>query len=645
MVSAHEGDPIMRGQLALAGAIAFSVSLAAGHAAPSGSKAVNKPVAVDHPEPMWNLGDLYHSPEAWTAAREKLKTEAQTLDRLKGTFGNSAKDMLAALDKMSHVRRESNRLSVYATLKADEDVRIAANQERQQAASALQTLIGEKEAWVTPEIIAVGAEKVKRFESESPDLARRFGLFLDNALRSAPHTLSLESENVIAATGDVLNQPNNIYSQLSNGELPFPPLTLSDGTKIERLDQAAYSKYRQAPVRADRKKVFDAFWATFHKYEGTFGQTLNTQVLGETFSAKVRRFPNSLAAATFPDNMPEAVYRMLVAQANAGLPSMVRYLKLRKKLLGIKGDLAYYDVYPTMFKPDHPLHFSVADAERIGLDVTAAYGSEYTTLLHKGFGGRWMDVYPRPGKASGAYMNGAAYDVHPYLHLNHNDDYQSLSTFVHEWGHGVHTLLSDKTQPYETSDYSTFIAETASIANEMLLNDYMVAHAKTKNEKLYYLGEGVELIRQTFFRQTMFAEYQLALHEQVEKGNQLTGAKMTEMYCGLLRKYYGEAEGAMKIDPSYCIEWAFIPHFYYGFYVYQYATSMAGAAQFTVAIEHEGAPARERFIAMLKAGGSDYPYRLYKKAGLDMATPEPYQALVKRMNRLMDDIDRLLAEK
>jgi oligoendopeptidase F len=635
----------MRGHLALAGALLFSVSLAVGYAAPSGSKSVNKSVDVDHTEPMWNLGDLYASPEAWTAARDKLKAEAQTLERLKGTLGNSAKDMLAALDEMSRVQKESNRLSVYATLKADEDVRIAANQERQQAASALQTLIAEKEAWVTPEIIAIGAEKAKRFGSESPELARRFGFFLDNALRSAPHTLGLEAENVIAATGDVLNQPNNIFSQLSNGELPFPSITLSDGTKVSRLDQAAYTKYRQALVRADRKKVFDAFWSTFHSYESTFGQTLNTQVLGEIFSAKVRHFPNSLAAATFPDNMPETVYRTLVAQANANLPSMVRYLKLRKRLLGIKDDLAYYDVYPSMFTLDHPLHFSVADSERIGLAVTSAYGPDYTAMLQKGFGGRWMDVYPRPGKASGAYMNGSAYDVHPYLHLNHNDDYQSLSTFVHEWGHAVHTLLADGTQPYDTSNYSTFIAETASISNEMLLNDYMVAHAKNKNEKLYYLGEGLELIRGTFFRQTMFAEFQLALHEEVEKGNQLTGAKMTEMYCGLLRKYYGEAEGAMKIDPAYCVEWAFIPHFYYGFYVYQYATSMAGAAQFTAAIEREGAPARERFIAMLKAGGSDYPYTLYKKAGLDMATPEPYQALAKRMNRIMNDIDRLLAEK
>jgi oligoendopeptidase F len=266
-------------------------------------------------------------------------------------------------------------------------------------------------------------------------------------------------------------------------------------------------------------------------------------------------------------------------------------------------------------------------------------------MLRRGFSGRWMDVLPREGKAGGAYMNGSAYDVHPFLHLNHNYDYESLSTLVHEWGHAVHTLLDDETQPYETSNYSTFIAETASIGNEMLLNDYMVAHAQSKNEKLFYLGEGLELIRATFFRQTMFAEFQLQIHDELEQGRALSGARMTELYCSLLKKFHGDAEGVMKIDPAYCIEWAFIPHFYYGFYVWQYATSMAGAAQFADAIEHEGAPARDRFIAMLKAGGSDYPYALYKRAGLDMATPQPYQALLARMNRIMDQIDALEAAK
>jgi len=608
-------------------------------------------VAADTEKPsvspayMWDLGDLYASPAAWTAAHDKILAETNKLDGYKGTLGKSAADMLTALDAISAAHKEVDRLNVYAALKGDEDVTVAPNQERVQQAQALASTLAEKTSWLTPEILVVGAEKVKSFEVQSPDLTRRFGFLLDNILRSAPHTLGAEAEGVMASAGNVLAQPDNIYSQLSNGELPFPPLTLSDGTKIDRLDQAAYTNYRQAANREDRKKVFDAFWGTWQKYEGTFGADLNTQVLGEEFDAKVRHFPNALSDALFADNMPEAVYRQLVAQANAGLPTLHRYLKLRKKLLGVKDELAYYDLYPAMFTLKTPLHFTVEDSEHIALDVTSVYGPEYTAMLTKGFSGRWMNVLPQKGKASGAYMNGSAYDVHPYLLLNHNYDYESLSTLTHEWGHAVHTLLDDKTQPYEKSNYSTFIAETASISNEMLLNDYMVAHAKSKEEKLYYLGQGLELIRTTFFRQTMFGEFQLAIHEEVEKGHALSGKHLSDIYCGLLKHYYGADKGVTKIDPAYCVEWEFIPHFYYGFYVYQYATSMAGAAAFTRDIENKKPGARDRFIAMLKAGGSDYPYTLYKKAGLDMASPSPYQALVARMNHLMDEIDALEAQK
>jgi oligoendopeptidase F len=602
-------------------------------------------LAADSVAPgMWDLSDLYPTPAAWTAAHDKLLAQANTLDRYKGTLGKSPQAMLAALSAYSDVRKESARLNTYASLKGDEDVRVSENQERQSSANALGTIIGEKTAWLTPEIIAIGSKKVLTFEAKSPELKKRFAFFLDNALRYAPHTLSTESEGVMAAAGDVLGQPNAIYSQLANGELPRPQVTLSDGTKVT-LDQAAYSKYRTSANRADRKKVFDAFWPSFTAFQGTFGDTLSTQVMGEVLDAKVRHFPDSLADATFADNMPETVYRELVAEANKNLPTLHRYLALRKKALGITDDLHYYDLYVPIFSPPNPPKFSVEDAEKIALDVDAIYGPEYVGFLKRGFSGHWMNVYPHPGKANGAYMNGSAYDVHPYLLFNNSDDYESLSTFVHEWGHAMHTLLDDETQNFENSNYSTFIAETASIGNEMLLNDYMVAHAKDDAEKEFYLGQGLELIRTTFFRQTMFAEFQLALHEEIEKGNTLSGAKMTDMYCGLLKKYYGDAQGAMKVDPAYCVEWAFIPHFYYGFYVYQYATSMAGAAQFADAIEHEGAPARDRYIRMLKAGGSDYPYSLYKQAGLDMTSPAPYEALVARMNKLMDQIEAIEAKK
>jgi oligoendopeptidase F len=595
---------------------------------------------ADNPAYVWDLIDLYPSPEAWAVERDRIKAQAESLAKYAGTLGRSPAAMLRALDAISQVRKAAARLGTYARLKGDENVKIAVHQERKQAAQALETNIAARTAWLTPEIIAIGAKKVAAFERRSPELKRRFGFLLDNALRYKPHTLSVEGEGVMAAASQVLIQPDNIFSQLVNGELPWSTITLSSGEAV-KIDQAAYEKFRRVQNRDDRKKAFDAMFSTLSAFKGTIGSALTAQILGGEFDAKVRRFPNALADSIFADNMPETVYRTLVAEANRNLPTLHRYLKLRQAALGIGDKLKYYDLYPPIFDLKTPPRYSVDEMKRIALEVTTAYGPEYSALLKQGLAGRWMHLFPQPGKANGAYMSGGAYEVHPYLLFNNHDDYPSLSTFLHEWGHAVHTLLTTKSQPFETSDYSTFIAETASIGNELVLNDYLVMHAGTDAEKLYYLSQGLELIRTTFFRQTMFAEFQLAIHEEIEKGASLSGERMTSLYCGLVKKYYGDAEGVTQIDPAYCVEWAYIPHFYYGFYVYQYATSMAGAAYFTEAIEHEGTPARERFITLLKAGGSDYPYALYKKAGLDMATPAPYAALIARMNRIMDQIEAI----
>ena len=593
---------------------------------------------------MWDLTDLYASPKAWDESYTRTSAAAGKLNAYKGTLGKSATALLEALVAISDLNREATRLAVYASLASDQDLRVSANLERYQQAQTLGTHLNESTSWVAPELIRVGAKKIHGFVAANKNLSHRFGYFLDNTLRGSPHTLGAEAENILASTGSLLSQPDTLHSQLANAELPVPTVTLSDGTQV-RLKQSAYEKYRQSAVRADRKLVFDEYWGAWKKFEGTAGSMLTTQIMGDHFTAQARKFPTALQAAQFPDNMPDSVYRTLVAEANAALPTLHRYLKLRKRLLGITDDLRYYDNYPPMFKLDAVPQFNVADSERITLEALQPLGEDYLGLLRKGFNSHWMSVYPQEGKKLGAYMNGSAYDVHPYLLLNHNGDYQSLSTLAHEWGHAVHTQLATRAQPFEKAGYSTFIAESASIGNEMLLIDYMVEHAANRTEKLYYLGQGVESIRQTYFRQVMFAEFELAIHEELEQGKPLSGERMSDMYCGLLRKYYGETEGVMKIDPEYCTEWAVVPHFYYNFYVYQYATSMAGAAWFTDAIIKEGAPARERFLTLLRAGGSDYPYELYKRAGVDMATPGPYRALAARMNRLLDEIEALEAEK
>jgi oligoendopeptidase F len=621
------------GALIVLGLMALPLPLAAQHAA-----------ANDSIPTSWDLADLYATPESWSESFARTRAAADKLDSYRSTLGASASALFSALDAISAINKESDRLGAYANLKADEDLRAANEQERRQQAQALSTLIGEKTAWVTPEIVEIGTSKVAAFERERKDLKDRFSFYLGDTLRSAPHTLGVEAEGVLAATGNVLAQPSAIHDQLADADLPYPEFTLPTGEAV-RLDEPAYENYRRVSDRNERKAVFDAFWGTWHKFEGTVGATLTTQVMGDVFAAKARKFDSALSAALFHSNMPDGVYRTLVAQTNAALPTLHRYLKMRKARLGVTDELAYYDNYPPMFPLAQAPKFTVGESETITLAALAPMGQDYLALLRKGFAGQWMNVLPHQGKATGAYMNGSAYEVHPYLLLNHNNDYRSLSTFAHEWGHAVHTLLANAAEPYEKSNYSTFIAESASIGNEMLLNDYMVEHAKTNAEKLYYLGEGLESIRTTFFRQVMFAEFELAIHEEVEQGRPLSGAHLSDIYCGLVKRYYGEAQGVMKVDPAYCVEWASVPHFYYDFYVWQYATSMAGAAEFTDAILKQGAPARARFLNMLRAGGSDYPYELYKKAGIDMATPGPYQALVARMDRLMDEVEALERKK
>jgi len=589
----------------------------------------------------WDLRDLYPTTASWDGERAALEKEIGGVARFKGTLGRDAKSMRAAFEAIAGLDKRLTRLAIYASLKSDEDVRSAADQARNQAGANLLSKFGEATAWIKPEVLSIGAKKVESFIAAEPALKKHNAFFLRDTLRGAPHTLGAESEDVLAQASNALGQPGNVYSIFANGELPFPTVTLSDGKSV-KLDQAAYTLHRQASNRADRKKVFDAFWGAFKSYEGTLGANLQAAMLSNVFNAKARKFKTALEASLFADNMPEPVVRTLIAEVNRGMPTFHRSLKLRAKMLKVK-DPAYYDIYAPLTSIKNT--YTLDDSRRITLAALEPYGQDYIGIFKDAFTKRWMHVYPQPGKQSGAYMNGGAYDVHPYLLLNHNDDYDSLSVFAHEWGHAVHTILTTRAQPYELSNYATFTAETASITNEVLLFEYMLKGAKTKEEKLAFLNEALDQIRGSYYRQAMFAEFLLNTHTLAEKGEPLTGEKMTALYCDLLRRYHGDAKGIMKIDPTYCIEWAFIPHFYRGFYVYNYATSMAGGAYLADEMTKKGEDARKRFVALLSAGGSDYAYNLYKTAGIDMATPLPYRALETRMNRIIDEMEKLIAAK
>jgi oligoendopeptidase F len=337
------------------------------------------------------------------------------------------------------------------------------------------------------------------------------------------------------------------------------------------------------------------------------------------------------------NNVPEGVYRTLVAETNKGLPELHRYFELRRKLLGLP-DMAYYDIYPPLVKLDQKTE--LADMRANTLAATKVLGPEYVDLLGKATAGKWMDPFPRPGKKSGAYMNpGAAYDLHPYLLLNLGHNYEGMTTFAHEWGHAMHTLLANKNQVYEKSDYPLFLAEIASTCNEQLLAAYMVANAKTKQEKLYYLGMQLEGMRGTFYRQAMFAEFELAAHDKAEAGEGMSGEKFSAMYLDLLKRYHGPK---VAVSDSYASEWAYIPHFYSSFYVYQYATSISAASYFARAILKGGAKERDNYLTVLKSGGSDYPTEILKRAGLDMASAAPYQAIIQTFRETLDACEKLM---
>ncbi|MDB5461198.1 MAG: pepF [Caulobacteraceae bacterium] len=609
------------------------LAAAAALALSAGTGATAAPADAAPPE-TWNLTELYPTPQAWTAERAAVQAALPTLASYKDRLGTDAATLRAALQAVSDIQRRTARLNVYASIIADSDTSVAQAQERRQLAIALFGQVNEATSYLQPEILAVGAARIAAFQSADPGLGK-FHFQLADILRKAPHTLGAEAENVLAAVGTPLAGAQQIRTQLVDSDLPWPEVTLSTG-KV-RLDQAAYTAAREAPNREDRKLVFDTFFTAFDRYKTSLAAALSTQVQSDVFTAKARRYGSAVEAALdSAGGVPAGVYRTLVEETNRGLPALHRYFEIRRKLLNLP-DLHYYDIYPPLVRLDET--FDLARTRSLTLAAVAPLGPEYVDLLARSTASPWADYKPRKNKVSGAYMTGDAYDVHPYLLLNLTGNYESVSTFAHEWGHAMHTLLANRAQPYETASYSIFTAEIASTMNEQLLADYMFAKARTRQEKLYYLGQLLELMRATFYRQAMFAEFELLIHETVEKGEALSGEGMNAMYLALLKKYHGPK---VVIDEVVASEWAYVPHFYYDFYVYQYATSLAASAYFYDQVKTGGNKARDNYLAVLRAGGSDYPVAVLKKAGLDMTSPAPYQALVARFSRTLDQVEALI---
>ena len=587
----------------------------------------------------WNLKDLYATQVDWDKDAAALEQQLKDLASCSADLAASANRFKTCLDLNADVLKRYYRLSAYASQFHDEDTGLAAGMDLKQRAVVLGNRVDEATAFLSPEILKIGRSRVDVLVGADKATAV-YTHWLDDILRMAPHTLDQKGEELIASFSSATGAANAVYAALSDADMPWSKASLSDGTEIV-LDQSAYTKYRALENRTDRKLVFDAFWGKWKEFERTFGVTFYEQLKKDAALAKIRRYPDSLTQALDGDNLPRAVYDTLVSQAELNLPTLHRYFRLRARMLGLS-EMRYYDIYPPMVASD--LKYPIGPSTERMLEAVKPLGEDYVRAMHKGTQSGWMDVYPRPKKRSGAYMNGSVYDVHPYLLLNHNDDYESLSTLAHEWGHAMHSYLSTRSQPFINAEYPTFTAEIASTTNELLLLDHMLKIAHSDSEKMLYLDSALENLRGTFFRQAMFAAFEREVHARVDKGESLTGEALTTIYGDILKRYHGDKEGVVRIDDLYAIEWAYIPHFYNRFYVFQYATSISAASMFADGILKGTPGARERYLNILRAGGSRYPYQLVKEAGVDLASPAPYQAIVARMNLIMDQIEAIQAK-
>ncbi len=595
--------------------------------------------ATVHEKYTWNLTDLYPDVAAWRADKARVTAELPMVRAYAGTLGSSPQTLADALETMMRLDRELARLHVYAGMLSDEDTRQSEPQGMHQEMQQLYAEFSALASYIGPEILRVGGAAIEAFIAAEPRLGD-YAVMLRDIARRAAHTLSDTEEKILADAQPLAGSASNIYGILANADFPYPTITLSDGRSV-KLDQSGYAEVRTSPNREDRRAAMSAFFGALGGFSRTFGTTMNSSVQKAMFYAKARKYTSTLEASLDRANIPVSVYMRLIDGVGRHLPALHRYLRLRKRMIGIVDDLHYYDLYaPLVASVD--LRYTPEEAQRHVVDAMGPLGPDYVSVLERSFRERWLDWYPAGGKRSGAYSNGAAYDVHPYILLNYLGQYNDVSTLAHELGHTMHSYYSNGTQPYAMADYSIFVAEVASTFNEALLIDYMLKRIEDEPTRLSLLGNYLESIKATVFRQTQFAEFELRMHEMGLASRPITGDALAGLYLDITRRYYGHDQGIVVVDDDVANEWSYIPHFYSEFYVFQYATSFTAAEALAARVIAGDSSATARFLTFLGSGSSKYPIDLLKDAGIDMTTDEPLDQTMQTMNRVMDEIDALL---
>lgn len=584
-------------------------------------------------ESQWALEDLYANDELWQADMKKMQEGGEKLASFAGKLGESAQELLNYLRLSDEVSELVDRLANYAMRRGDQDTRNSYYQGMVGQFMKEYVALGERVSFETPELMSISDEKMEQFYRDAPEL-ELYRRHLEKIRRRKAHVLSASEEKLLAGLGEMAQTPQNTFSMFSNADIKFEPAEDSRGEK-HTITQGTYISCLESADRTLRKNAYENYYAAYQNYRNTCASCLNGQVKQLQFFANARKYPSSLDASLDNTEVPTSVYRNLIETVHQNMDKMYRYVRLRKKLLGVD-ELHMYDMY-TPLVADADTHIEFADAKDTVLKALACMGEDYCKILKEGFDNRWIDVYENAGKRSGAYSAGTP--VHPFVLLNYTGTLDSQFTLAHEMGHALHSYLSSRTQPQVYSDYVIFVAEVASTCNEALLMEYLLGKTTDKKQRAYLINHFLDQFKSTLYRQTMFAEFELRIAELNQQGTTLTADVLCEEYRKLNTLYYGPD---VVQDDQIALEWARIPHFYYNYYVFQYATGYAAAIALSRKILAEGEPAVKRYLGFLSGGCSKTPIDLLKGAGVDMTTAEPVNTALSLFGELLDEMEALM---
>ena len=589
---------------------------------------------ADVPEKdKWAIQDLFATDDDWRAALAKAKEFIPRITAFRGRLAESGAALLSFFRLDDEISLAFDALVHYAQRRSDEDTRVAAYQEMVSQVTRFAVEIQSAAAFETPELLAISDENMNRLYAEAPEL-ELYRLNIDRIRRRREHVLSDKEEAILAAAGEMAASPDDIYSMLNDADLKFPDAVDKDGNK-HPVTHGTFIPLMQSYDRVLRKSAFDSLYSVYGQFRNTSAATLSAQLKQLLFFANVRKYPSTLDAALDGNEVPTEIYRNLIDAVHRSFAPMYRYVALRKKLLGVD-ELHMYDLYVPVVDGVE-MKFTFEEAKEIALKALAPLGVDYLNLLREGFANGWIDVYENEGKRSGAYSAGAR--VHPYVLLNFKGTLDDVFTLVHEMGHSIHSYLSNKTQPTAYQDYVIFVAEVASTCNEALLMEYLLSVTTDKKERAYLINHFLEQFRGTLYRQTMFAEFELAANEMTQRGEGTTAEALCAMYKKLNEQYFGPE---MNVDEEISLEWARIPHFYYDYYVYQYATGYAAAIALSRRILRDGEAAVKDYLGFLSGGCSADPITLLRGAGVDMASPKPIEDATKLFDEMISEMEKIL---